>query len=311
MKAIGRFVPPLLVWLAWRDRRRRPVWLAALGAAWTRAYRRHERIVRERSDRERRRLGVRDPAAVLRALESRPPGGAAGVEATVRRLASDGLTVVVGSDDGSLLEMVPTAGRAVGVDLSATAVREAAKSRAAPGRAFVQGDGARLPVRSAAADLVVLRALHRTVRPEHVVWEAARALRTGGRVIVEAPNACARPSASPLTHAPVWLARIAASTRPWLVPGRRWTDERPIAAALRTDPAGPEVWTPNVAHVAREIEWLLRAAGFRGVRWRAVGAFAGVPGLRRLGPRLHVEAVCATEPVAAVPPLGLWRGSEG
>jgi SAM-dependent methyltransferase len=292
--------------------------LAAIGVAavWIAAYRRHERRERVRSGRGRDRLAVRDPAAIRRDLEDRAAaGGPRGLamEADLRRLAAGaGTTIVVGSGDGSLLELVSATGRAVGVELSHRGAHAAAKERPAPGRWSVQADGSRLPFAAGSADLVAIACAHRTGRPEDLVWEAARVLRTGGRLVLEVPNACRAPSAHPATHALVWLARAFGATHPWAVPGRGWTEPQPISTDLRTDPAGAEVWLPRIEHVPQELVWLVGAAGFRDVRWRTGGGgLPDLPGLRRLGPRLVMQARLGAPPIGGAPPLGIWPGASG
>ncbi len=253
---------------------RRRLAVAAI-AVWTVTYLRHERGVRDRSGRARARLGVRDPAAVRRALEVRAgeaDGRRSVLEPDVRRLAREaGMTVVAGCGDGSLLELVPATAGAVGLDLAHAAVRPAAKARGGGARAFLQADAARLPLRDGAADLVVLECVGRMERPEDAVWEAARVLRPGGRLVLQAPNACRAPAVRPLTHPFVWVARALGASRPWLVPGRGWTEPRPIDRDLRSDPDGPDAWLPSIEHVPQELVWLLRSAGFREPRWRSTG----------------------------------------
>lgn len=274
----------------------------ALGL-WAVAFRRHERAAAARSETERARLGIRDPAALRRAFQERGTRQAPDGPLSREVAGADGTVVLVG---------VPAARPSTGtvaVDVATSVLRGMAKR--SDDLATCAGRAERLPLRAGSADVVALGCLHRIERPEDAVWEAARVLRPGGRVLLEVPNACAAPAAPLLTHPLVWAARALGARRPWLVPGRRWTEPAPIDRELRSDPAGPEVWMPEVHHIPAEIVWLLRAAGFRSIRWRTVGGPVRWPGLHDLGRRLLVEGRRDAPPVGAVPPLGVWRGATG
>ena len=74
--------------------------------------------------------------------------------------------------------------RAVGIDLTLAMLREAVSG--ARGGLYLQGDATRLPFRQATFDLVVCRnVLHHSMAPDRITAEAARVLRSGGRLVIE------------------------------------------------------------------------------------------------------------------------------
>ena len=95
----------------------------------------------------------------------------------------------IGCGEGYLaLEMAAWARTVVGIDRSDD-VLEQARARAA--RRMVEnvdwkkGDLARLPLREASVDLALLsQSLHHASEPERVVADAARVVRTGGRILI-------------------------------------------------------------------------------------------------------------------------------
>lgn len=95
-----------------------------------------------------------------------------------------GDTVVeVGAGTGNFLALFAgVAGRRVAVDLTPAMLEQA---REHGGMDLVVGDGRRLPLRSASADLVAsAQALHHVHRPAAVVKEMRRVAKAGGRVLL-------------------------------------------------------------------------------------------------------------------------------
>lgn len=74
--------------------------------------------------------------------------------------------------------------RAVGIDLTLAMLHEA--TTGARSGLYLQGDATRLPFREATFDLVVCRnVLHHSMAPDRITAEAARVLRSGGRLVIE------------------------------------------------------------------------------------------------------------------------------
>lgn len=98
--------------------------------------------------------------------------------------ASQGDTVVeVGAGTGNFLALFgDVAGLGIAVDLTPAMLREARRHE---GLYLVAGDGRRLPLRSASADLVAsAQALHHIHDPVAVVKEMRRVAKPGGRVLL-------------------------------------------------------------------------------------------------------------------------------
>ncbi len=91
----------------------------------------------------------------------------------------------IGCGEGYVLARI-RAPRAVGVDISETAIRRAA--RASPAT-LVRADGEEMPFSDSFFDAVVCsEMLEHTVHPAKIVSEIARITRPGGRVVLSVPN---------------------------------------------------------------------------------------------------------------------------
>lgn len=99
------------------------------------------------------------------------------------RAGSDETVVEVGAGTGNFLALFEeAAARLVAVDLTPAMLGEARRHRALH---LVAGDGRRLPLKSASADLVTsAQALHHVHDPVAIVKEMRRVTRPGGRVLV-------------------------------------------------------------------------------------------------------------------------------
>lgn len=98
------------------------------------------------------------------------------------------LDCACGAGYGSELLARAGARAVVGVDGDAAAVTWAAREFGGPGRTFVQGDAASLPLEDAAVDLAVsLETLEHLDDPAPFLAELARVLRPGGRLVLSTP----------------------------------------------------------------------------------------------------------------------------
>jgi len=136
----------------------------------------------------------------------------------------------VGTGSGLMLEVLgPRAGHAVGIDISAPALRVARTRIHGVGLThceFRRGDMYSLPVEDGAFDLVTLdRVLTLAQHPAAALLEAARALRQGGRLLVveDFEQLEPRSETNPLTQLRAWLHSAALTSlrlRPCDVAGR-------------------------------------------------------------------------------------------
>lgn len=136
----------------------------------------------------------------------------------------------VGTGSGLMLEVLgPRAGHAVGIDISAPALRLARTRIHGVGLShceFRRGDMYRLPVEDGTFDLVTLdRVLTLAQRPAAALLEAARALRPGGRLLAveDFEQLEPRSETNPLMQLRAWLQSAGLTTlrlRPCDVAGR-------------------------------------------------------------------------------------------
>jgi SAM-dependent methyltransferase len=145
-----------------------------------------------------------------------------------------------------LSERVGASGSVVGVDVSAEAVnlaRDHAARHDLRNVEVMQGDGRSVPLAGSSVDVVVVRlVLVNVPRPEEIVREAVRLLRPGGMVAF---------------HEADWVAHV---TDP---PLAAWTRLVKAIEAYAAD-QGVDLF------VGRRLPRLLRAAGLRDVRARAI-----------------------------------------
>jgi ArsR family transcriptional regulator len=146
--------------------------------------------------------------------------------------ANVGELLDIGTGHGLMLEILgPRARHAVGVDISAPALRLARTRIHGAGLAhceFRRGDMYRLPFDDASFDTVTIdRVLAAAERPAAVIAEAARLLRSDGRLIVieEFDQIDARASDNPLSQLRRWFAgagMAAGQLRPCDLAGRHF-----------------------------------------------------------------------------------------
>ena len=191
-----------------------------------------------RRDRERAAQVVRARAAVAaRELGSEAAAGDEDPREDLARILVEELgpssvqeLLDVGTGSGLMLEVLgPRAGHAVGIDISAPALRMARTRIHGVGLThceFRRGDMYSLPVEDGAFDLVTLdRVLTLAQQPASALLEAARALRPGGRLLVveDFEQLEPRSESNPLTQLRTWLHSAGLTTlrlRPCDVAGR-------------------------------------------------------------------------------------------
>ena len=226
----------------------------------------------------------------------------------------------------------------VGLDFGGHHITYAATKYAAPTCAlattWARGDGEQLPFRDAMFDVVVMsEVIEHLMRPERAVWEIARVLKPGGTFVMTTNNASEVPLRSPLTHLFAWLEKGLGAYRPSWISNRPWIwPERMHPSIL--PPGAPDVWLPHTHHIYAQTRDMFAAAGLvsnhfstfefpppqaataraldrRGELGRKVvdvieAIATRTPLVKRMG--CHIFVVCRKErnPVAALPPPGVW-----
>ena len=230
----------------------------------------------------------------------------------------------------------------VGLDFGGHHIDYAAKKLAATRsrlrHSLARGDAERLPMADDTVDVVVFsEVIEHLLRPERAVWEIARVLRPGGRVVLTTNNASEVPLRSPLSHAGAWLEKIAAADRPHLMSLRPWVWPEPVDRQLMQLPDdAPDVYLPHTHHIPAETAAMFGAAGLSCLAWstfefpppqsRAAAWFEAhgstgrravdrlevvcrrLPGVRRLGTHLFMVFGKTGAPVGLRPPRGIWPG---
>jgi hypothetical protein len=167
------------------------------------------------------------------------------------------------------------------------------------------------------------------------VWEIARVLKPGGTFVMTTNNASEVPLRSPLTHLFAWLEKAFGAYRPSLISLRPWVWPYKVDRSL-LPPGAPDVWVPHTHHIYAETRAMFVAAGFGAFHFstfefpppqsrlakffdargeqgrRAVDvlekACRVTPLLKRLGCHMLVVCTKQRDPVASVPPAGVWPG---
>jgi 2-polyprenyl-3-methyl-5-hydroxy-6-metoxy-1,4-benzoquinol methylase len=201
---------------------------------------------------------------------------------------------------------------------------------------FVRGDAAKLPFRSGTFDVVVMsEVIEHLIRPELSVWEISRVLRPGGVFVMTTNNASEVPLRSPLSHLFAWIEKAFGATRPGLISLRPWVWPEKVHRELLPE-GSPDVYLPHTHHIPAETRDMFRAAGMNTLSWTtfefppphskiarklstmdargrsiadAIETVAhATPLVRRLGTHLFMVARKVGDPVAPVPPVGVWPG---
>jgi ubiquinone/menaquinone biosynthesis C-methylase UbiE len=201
---------------------------------------------------------------------------------------------------------------------------------------FVRGDGEHLPFEAASMDVVVMsEVIEHLLRPEDATWEIARVLKPGGVFIMTTNNASEAPLRSPLSHLGAWVEKGLGATFPSLISHRPWVWPERVDPEL-LPPGSPDVHVPHTHHIQAETRRMFAAAGMDRLSWmtfefpppqskmaswferrdergrRMVDVLEAVaqrtPFVRRMG--THHLMVCrkTRDPVAPLPPPGVWPG---
>jgi SAM-dependent methyltransferase len=201
---------------------------------------------------------------------------------------------------------------------------------------FCRGDGERLPFEDASVDVVVFsEVIEHLIRPELAVWEISRVLKPGGVLVMTTNNASEVPLKSPLSHLFAWLEKAFGATHPELISLRPWVWPDPVDRVILPDDA-PDVHVPHSHHIMAETRAMFSAAGLDTFKWStfefpppqaATAAWleshgeAGravvdvieqvaqrTPLVRRLGCHVFMRARKNRDPIAPMPPPGVWPG---
>jgi len=204
------------------------------------------------------------------------------------------------------------------------------------GTQFCRGDAQKLPFADSSADVVVFsEVIEHLLQPELAVWEIARVLRPGGVLIMTTNNASEVPLRSPLSHLFAWLEKAIGADHPELISLRPWVWPYPVDREILPE-GSPDVYVPHTHHIQAETRAMFAAAGLDTFKWstfefpppqaatsqwldkrgewgqRAVDAIEWTaqrtPVVRRLGCHVFMRARKTREPVAPVPPPGVWPG---
>jgi len=229
----------------------------------------------------------------------------------------------------------------VGFDFGGHHIEYAAKKLAEPSdrrlfAVFCRGDGEKLPFKDATMDVVVFsEVIEHLLRPELAVWEISRVLKPGGILIMTTNNASEMPLRSPLSHLFAWLEKAVGAEHPSLISLRPWVWPWPVDREILPDDS-PDVYVPHTHHIMAETRAMFAAAGLDTFRWstfefpppqaktsalldkggelgrKSVDVIERVaqrtPVVRRLGCHLFMLARKSSDPVASVPPPGVWPG---
>ena len=200
---------------------------------------------------------------------------------------------------------------------------------------FVNGTAEDLPLRDNSVDVVVFsEVIEHLVRPELAVWEIARVLRLGGKLVLTTNNASQMPLTPPTANPLAWLAQALGayderfiSMRPWI-----WPD---AVDATLLPPGTPPVYLPHTWHIQAQTRRMFSAAGIevthfstfefppaesktaqllesRGAQGRQLvdiieAVCRNTPLVSRLGAHLFLVAEKRAQPPAEIPP-GIWPG---
>lgn len=195
------------------------------------------------------------------------------------------LTVDLGCGEGRVSRDLAAMGhRVVGLDVS-LAMSHAAAHHAEAAGPVVVGDAAHLPLATGSADCVVaFMSLHDVDDMEAAVYEIARILQPGGRVV------CAL--VHPLNSAGRFLGEHSDPTRPFVISGSWFTPRRYVESAER----GGLTMTFHSSHrPLQDYTEALATAGFLIERLREPTDLDPDKAWNRLPLFLHIRAVLAPD----------------
>jgi ubiquinone/menaquinone biosynthesis C-methylase UbiE len=264
------------------------------------------------------------------------------VAAQVRRHLAKGETVLdLGCGAAMVADRIrDVEAHYVGLDYGGRHIAYAAKKYADTSypltTSFVRGDGERLPFADASFDVIAFsEVIEHLVRPELAVWEISRVLKPGGVLVLTTNNASQMPCRSPLSHALLWLEKMAGVRWPSAISYRPWVWPEALDPAI-LPPGTPPTYLPHTWHILSETIRMLGAAGLQpeqrstfefpppesrtaGVlgRWDEPGrklvdaiewACRSTPGVRWLGAHLLLVMCKTRAPQSDSPPAGIWPG---
>ena len=237
--------------------RRRTAALTGLGAVWAANYARYRRAGKRRTAHEYELLGTATREAYARHYNERVPTIEEEFEIWGRYhqhrhemrydLVAEAADAVLRDGDvlldlgcGSALVADRLTHRAfhyIGLDYGGHHITYAAKKYAEHSGAlhasFVNGAAEQLPLPDKSVDVVVFsEVIEHLVQPELAVWEIARVLRPGGKLVLTTNNASQMPLTPPTANPLAWLGQALGAYDERLIAMRPWIWPDAVDAAL-------------------------------------------------------------------------------